>query len=438
MDRALVPPCPKIVRGQKQLTPEQKAYARQFALGRVAAMLEPEAHEQAAADHVRRAYQVAGLPPPRIRWFDSPVAFNQARALAGKTEQARDREAKELWDDTQARISRLQARMGFLPRRVSQRRLRWREHVQVMGEVALLIGGIFVLTGWLPQAWHLPWRVWPRVVLIFAAVFLWIWIWARVVTRLHRGRQSRGSESLWMCLHRQISTALSGHIAWPGDLVQAIYGSEESEKILWNRGPAWDCVRAYAQHGRLTICWFLHDVFEPNQLIHLARFNELVSGYFLGYEQAWLVRKPLRMQRDADGLLHSGECTCLEYRDGWGIYSWHGVVVPEQVILHPATLTREDWLNEPNLEVRRVIQERMPHFVETIGAQWLDTGKHGNLYAVNLEPDPEGVAHYVHVRDPSSERAYYLRVPPTIRRADEAVAWTFGLNEREYQPVQET
>jgi len=435
MDLAKAPPCPNIGRGQKKLTPEQEAYARQFARERVTAMLEPEVDEQAAEDHLRRAYQVAGLAPPRIRWFDSPLAFNQARELASKTEQAPDQEAKELWDNMQACVTRLQASMGFLPQRVSQRRLQWGEGVQVAGEVALLIGGLFVITDWVPQAWNLPWQVWPWVVLIFAAIFLWIWIWVRIVKRLHRGRKSRGSESMWMYLDRQVNAALHNRLMWPWDLLEAIDGGED-EGSIWNQ-TVWHCVRAYIEQSQLTVCWFLHDVFEPNRLIHLARFNELVSGYDLGYELAWLVRKPLRMQQDADGLLHAGSGKCLEYRDGWGAYAWHGVVVPEQVILRPETLTREDWLNERNLEVRRVMQERMPHFVETIGAHWLDTGKHGSLYAVNLAPDPEGVAHYVHVRDHSSERSYYLRVPPTIQRADEAVAWTFGLSEEEYQPAQE-
>jgi hypothetical protein len=35
------------------------------------------------------------------------------------------------------------------------------------------------------------------------------------------------------------------------------------------------------------------------------------------------------------------------------------VRVPEQVILAPETLTRDDLLNEPNEEMRRVIQERI-------------------------------------------------------------------------------
>ena len=33
---------------------------------------------------------------------------------------------------------------------------------------------------------------------------------------------------------------------------------------------------------------------------------------------------------------------------------------------------------------------------------------------------------------------YYLRVPPTIETAEEAVAWTFGLNTDEYHPAQES
>ena len=61
----------------------------------------------------------------------------------------------------------------------------------------------------------------------------------------------------------------------------------------------------------------------------------------------------------------------------------------------------------------------------------------GELISIDLGDDPERVAHYVHVQDSSTERQYYLRVPPTITSADEAVAWTFGMDAQEYQPEQE-
>lgn len=138
MDLAHLPPCLNIVRRQRQRTPEQGAYARRFVRERFVAMLEAEA----AKNYLRRAYQVAGLASPCIRWFDSSVAFNRAR------EQVREREAKEQWDEIQACLSNLQAGIGFLPHRVSQRRLR-------------SIGGIFLITGWLPQDWNLLWRYGP-------------------------------------------------------------------------------------------------------------------------------------------------------------------------------------------------------------------------------------------------------------------------------------
>ena len=63
---------------------------------------------------------------------------------------------------------------------------------------------------------------------------------------------------------------------------------------------------------------------------------------------------------------------------GWGIYAWHGVRVPKQVILAPEQLSREDFLNEPNVEVRRVIQERMgERFVSELGGVMLDRSPGG-------------------------------------------------------------
>jgi hypothetical protein len=42
------------------------------------------------------------------------------------------------------------------------------------------------------------------------------------------------------------------------------------------------------------------------------------------------------------------------------------------------------------------------------------------------------------VQDASTPHQYYLRVPPTIQTAAEAVAWSFGLAVEEYHPAQES
>jgi hypothetical protein len=46
---------------------------------------------------------------------------------------------------------------------------------------------------------------------------------------------------------------------------------------------------------------------------------------------------------------------------------------------------------------------------------------------VNATPEPDGTHHI-----------YWLRVPPTVGSAREAVAWTFGLNADHYRPLRET
>jgi hypothetical protein len=49
------------------------------------------------------------------------------------------------------------------------------------------------------------------------------------------------------------------------------------------------------------------------------------------------------------------------------------------------------------------------------------------VHVVNSSPEPDG-----------SYKEYFLRVPPTMTRARQAIAWTFGLTEEEYEPLSET
>jgi hypothetical protein len=197
---------------------------------------------------------------------------------------------------------------------------------------------------------------------------------------------------------------------------------------------------AYSASAWLTRSRFFDVYLAPNDLHALAHFNELISGYWLGKKESILVRRPRLLARDAEGRLHSETGKAVEYHDGWGFYAWHGVRVSEHVMLAPEQLTRQDFLNEQNMEVRRVIQERMgARFVPELGGVALDSGPRGTLYEVRLpEDDPERIARYVQVQDASSERRYLLRVPPTIQTAAEAVAWTFQIGVEVYRPAQET
>lgn len=45
---------------------------------------------------------------------------------------------------------------------------------------------------------------------------------------------------------------------------------------------------------------------------------------------------------------------------------------------------------------------------------------------------------FLQVKDSSTNKAYFLKVPPDMRSVEEAKAWTFGLKKEEYKPMIET
>jgi len=44
----------------------------------------------------------------------------------------------------------------------------------------------------------------------------------------------------------------------------------------------------------------------------------------------------------------------------------------------------------------------------------------------------------IKVRDSTTKKYYILRVPPTVKTCKQAIAWTFGMEEDEYDPIKET
>jgi len=165
---------------------------------------------------------------------------------------------------------------------------------------------------------------------------------------------------------------------------------------------------------------------------------------------ALLTERPERVERDAAGRLHSEMAPALRFRDGHAVYAWRGVLVSPRIALHAETITVPEILAERNVMVRHVLVERYGR--ERIERQLGDRAgflldpdtevrhqdEFGTLYrlarpgggepvaivkVVNATPEPDGTF-----------KDYFLRVPPWVRTAREAVAWTFGVEASDYQP----
>lgn len=58
-----------------------------------------------------------------------------------------------------------------------------------------------------------------------------------------------------------------------------------AEKVEMN-SVIYESMQAYFQVRTLGYYRFFHEVFERNDLLHMARFNEMVSGYHTGCKEA--------------------------------------------------------------------------------------------------------------------------------------------------------
>ena len=156
-----------------------------------------------------------------------------------------------------------------------------------------------------------------------------------------------------------------------------------------------------------------------------------------------LCDRPARLSLDEQGRLHNEAGSAVEYPDGWRIWAWHGVRVARHVIEEPASLTAREVLAMDDVEVRRVMIERMGNgsFLRDARAQRVAEDEIGVLWRLDLPDDEPLVCVEVTDSTPTADhtfRRHMLRVPPDVRSPREAVAWTFGVDTDEYRPTAET
>jgi hypothetical protein len=168
------------------------------------------------------------------------------------------------------------------------------------------------------------------------------------------------------------------------------------------------------------------------------------AGWWWAYlDFAIVTDRPARLRRDSHGRLHCGDGPALAYRDGWGMWAWHGRRVPEWVITAPEP---GRIATEPNVEVRRCA-------IESLG--WDRFAVAAGLAAVcEPVPDPANPGQQLALydvperlwgarvrlllcangaREPDgSRRTHGLTVPAGIGDPVEAAAWTVGLARDEY------
>ena len=227
---------------------------------------------------------------------------------------------------------------------------------------------------------------------------------------------------------------------------------------LWKRG------RAYEETIESACWWYPH------------------RDFLMVCERPTHIRRELtnpNLSRGWDShRLHNTSGPAVVWPDGWGVYAIHGVRVPGWIIDTPERITVANIENEQNAEVRRVMLERygVERFLLDSGVEVLQQDDYGLLYrkelagdeplimvrVLNPTPEPDGTLTESEARAAFGDavvnanlstmqrigfasrgvtpkfKQYFLRVPPTIGTAREAVAWTFDKPASKYSPETQT
>ncbi len=134
--------------------------------------------------------------------------------------------------------------------------------------------------------------------------------------------------------------------------------------------------------------------------------------------------------------------THLESGHGF-ILRWRGVPISDRALVNPDSITGQEILNTDNVELRRVLIERLGYekFLQQVGGiirdRDQDAGGERQLIAVPFEDDEPLMV--LKVICPSTGHLHLLRVPPDMETCYQAAAWVAGFNNPDlYQPAIET
>ncbi len=389
------------------------------------------------------AYRAAGLAPPKITiWLKSPRAgATAARLMSSEVDWPwqLDPTQRVVWDQVwQQCVRQIEEILGAERWAEVRRQMRKEADKKILDKYGHLVE--------------------KRIKEVFSErLGIWVWQYLRKLaggSALQKIRidcedtvraaiAKQASEAVFEEIFQEFVPALKEqtwtHVAEPLRLMMTI-----NNGILTGRQTV-DC--AFGQHDASWVGYYdyLSKIgIKGTESLEGIKTITQSCGWWWPFENLCILSdRPTEITRDNRGRLHNETGMVMRYADGWGFYAWHGILVPDYVILLPEPIDLEMIEAEPNVEVRRVLIERfgLDNYLKERQVIKIHQDKCGILYRMNLQGDePVLVVHVVNSspEPDGSYKEYFLRVPPTMTRARQAIAWTFGLTEEEYEPLSET
>lgn len=167
--------------------------------------------------------------------------------------------------------------------------------------------------------------------------------------------------------------------------------------------------------------------FDQNLLNIFRDWVHCCSFVLFNNEKVYVSERPNTIMFNEDDVLHNEEGKSVEFDDGWGVYSLNGVMVDEQIVMHPETQTIDQIQNEENEEIKRIRIERFgwEKYLNGINATLVDENQN----------DIEGTKEFLFTGDgitallcicPSTGKEFVLEVPPETKTCGDAQFWLSG------------
>jgi hypothetical protein len=328
-----------------------------------------------AKKEVVRAYKIAGLKPPKYFYhFKSPYEAAIAAAILKDKAQVGDHVGAQVRDQVWA---------------------------QVGDHVGAQVGD----------------HVWAQVR---------DQVWAQVGD--HVGAQV--GDHVWAQVGDQVGAQVWDEVwAQVGDHVGAQVGDQVGAQV-------WDQVYGNHDSDWLSLYDYMLNELKIKGVEKLEPLMELAKycGWWSPYKDCVIMQdRPSSIKWDDQKRLHCEDGPSIEYRDGFSVYSWHGVRVPKDWIEDKSSLTSHIALTHENVEQRRAACEIIGWdcILTELNAQTIQKDENpeiGELVEVDI-PDI-GRERFLRVKC-GTGRQFALPVPPDMKTAQQANAWTYGFDDPE-------
>jgi len=336
----------------------------------------------------------------------------------------------------------------------------------------------------------------PLATTIAAGLFagpLQLKTWKKLFTGNIAGPETRNaSGTVWNALRVSIDAAMGRsvkHVDLPNmrSVVRRIARRGDARDALWGRTfRSWGVNTTSWAERHVNTVRVVHELFEETKLlghwdkalnviltamynvsdVHWAALGEFVltdsygaktndlqpvwaqiklrqqCGWYAAYDDLCIVtNRPKHMRFDDQGRLHCDHGPAILYQDGWDVHAWHGIQIP-RTWMDGKTLTATRALGQTNIEKRRVACEIVgwDNILRQLDAITVDKDANPQIGTL-LRVDIPGLTNQWRSGDDlflrvecGTGRTFAIPVPPGMRTAREANAWTYGIAANDYDP----